>query len=99
MPNSEMMKSTQRYGWKLVCGWLPPVDVTELALMGFLGASAPYGVMPTVGTTATALVRGDVLAALLFVASMGWECAGIWLTVRVMSSAPPVSARMKLFPW
>ena len=33
------------------------------------------------------------------VASSGWPWAGIWLTVRVISSAPPVSARMKPLPW
>ena len=38
MPNSEMMKSTHRYGWKFVCGWLPPVGVMAL------GASAAVAV-------------------------------------------------------
>lgn len=30
IPNSEMMKSTHKYGWKLLCGWLPPVDAAAL---------------------------------------------------------------------
>ena len=34
MPNSEMMKSTHRYGWKLVCGWLPPAGPIALAFSG-----------------------------------------------------------------
>ena len=38
MPNSEMMKSMHRYGWKFVCGWLPPVGVIAL------GASAAVAV-------------------------------------------------------
>ena len=29
MPNSEMMKFTQRYGWKFVCGWLPPTGGSQ----------------------------------------------------------------------
>jgi hypothetical protein len=37
IPNSEMMKSTHRYGWKFVCGWLPPVAATEFGLIGELG--------------------------------------------------------------
>src|SRR5215208_357106 len=28
MPNSEIMKSTQRYGWKLACGCVPPLGAT-----------------------------------------------------------------------
>ena len=33
MPKSEMMKLTHRYGWKLVCGWLPPVGEINCGLM------------------------------------------------------------------
>ena len=38
MPNSEMMKLMQRYGWKFVCGWLPPMGVIAA------GASAAVAV-------------------------------------------------------
>ena len=40
MPKSEMMKSTQRYGCKLSCGWLPPTEVTDAALSGVDGLKA-----------------------------------------------------------
>ena len=33
IPNREMMKSTHRYGWKLVCGWLPPTELIDWAAM------------------------------------------------------------------
>ena len=41
IPKSEMMKSTHKYGWKLVCGWLPPVADMEFGAMGVteLGAT------------------------------------------------------------
>jgi len=29
IPHSEMMKSTQRYGSKMWCGWLRPTELTE----------------------------------------------------------------------
>jgi hypothetical protein len=37
IPNSEMMKLTHRYGWKLVWGWLPP---TGSIAAGFIGTNA-----------------------------------------------------------
>jgi hypothetical protein len=30
IPKREMMKSTHKYGWKLVCGWLPPTDEMDV---------------------------------------------------------------------
>ena len=33
IPNNEMMKLTHKYGWKFVCGWLPPTDVTACGFM------------------------------------------------------------------
>ena len=54
-------------------------------------------IVPSVwATSAPAGLAADPAAA---EARNGWLCAGIWLTVRVISSAPPVSARMKPFPW
>ena len=38
------MKSTHRYGWKLVCGWLPPTDDTDEGLSVVDGLSVPYAV-------------------------------------------------------
>ena len=35
------MKSTQRYGWKFVCGWLPPTGPIVLGLSVAGGRSVP----------------------------------------------------------
>ncbi len=41
IPKREMMKSMQRYGWKLLCGWLPPAGVTDWPFSVVVGASVP----------------------------------------------------------
>ena len=30
------------YGWKFVCGWLPPVEVTAVPAMSDVGSSLMY---------------------------------------------------------
>ena len=44
------------------------------------------------------LLDGEDWLATDVVAISGWVCAAIWLTVSVICSAPPVSARMKPLP-
>ncbi len=43
MPNNEMMKFRQRKGWRLSCGWLPPVGTIALAFIGTVGGATVYG--------------------------------------------------------
>ena len=42
MPNSEMMKSTQRQGWKFVCGCEPPTGPTDCAAIAVAGLADWY---------------------------------------------------------
>jgi hypothetical protein len=35
-----MMKLTHKYGWKLLCGWLPPVEPIAFGLNGEFGGMA-----------------------------------------------------------
>lgn len=42
MPYKLMMRLTHRYGWKLSCGWLPPTELTEFALIAAVGAVSQY---------------------------------------------------------
>src|SRR5436190_22922390 len=97
MPNSEMMKSTHRYGWKLVCGWLPPVEPMEVAAICWLGFSFIY--RKPVVVLAKTLFCGAVDVPVADDPRNGWPCAGICETVSVTCSTPPVSARINPLPW
>ena len=88
MPNSEMMKSTHRYGWKLVCGWLPPADPTLFGASVTSGLSVPYGVMVAACVCASTWPAGLVLDAGLDEASKACGCPGICCVVSVTSSTP-----------
>src|SRR6185503_8217113 len=97
MPNSEMMKSRQRYGWKLSCGWLPPVGLIADGLRFASVTSAVKSV--TDGEDAGTKFAGEFCVPGVVEATSVWVCDGIWFTVSVIDSAPPVSARMKPLPW
>ena len=60
---------------KLVCGWLPPVEVTIAVLKLFELSESIYRSAPL--RTAYKLLEAGVLAAEFALASIGWECAGI----------------------
>src|SRR4051812_39541243 len=91
IPKSEMMKLTHRYGWKLVCGWLPPVAPLAVAAICLFGLSSIY--KNPVVVFANTLFCGSLDVPGADDARNGWLCAAIWLTVSVISSAPPVSAK------
>src|SRR3954451_3825523 len=83
MPKSEMMKSTQRYGWKLVCGWLPPNGPIELGAIPSAGVSATYAWM--IVELDRKLFAGLACVPLTDDPIKVWLCCGIWLTVSVTS--------------
>src|SRR5690348_16513385 len=96
MPNSEMMKSTQRYGWKFSCGWLPPVDEIACTAIDADGGAFRYG--KNVDACATTLLAGFASVAALVEPRNAWLCAGICSVVNVTVSTPLVSANVMPFP-
>ena len=96
MPNSEMMKLTHRYGWKFVVR-LAAADRRERSRRERRGRPCPRsrGRRRRAGA---GTVAGAVVVARCGAGQQGMVCAGIWLTVSVTSSAPPVSARMNPLP-
>ena len=70
------MKLMQRYGWKLVCGWLPPTGVMANALMFTLGASE-MNILTEDVDAPTRLFCGFVAVPLALVARNGWVWADI----------------------
>jgi hypothetical protein len=63
MPKREMMKSTQRYGWKFVCGWLPPAGKIVLGFRVVGGRSVPYGQIVDPVLWAKVLFAGSFVVA------------------------------------
>src|SRR5204863_288594 len=74
-PNNEMMKFIQRYGWKLLCGWLPPAGEIDCGAIATDGATLRYG--KNVDACATTLLPGFASLAVLVEPRNAWLCVGI----------------------
>src|SRR5262245_35256754 len=81
IPNSEMMKLMQRYGWKLSCGWLPPVLPANCGDMATEGAALVNAL--TCPDLAMTLALGVGELAISPEPRRAWVCAGIWFVVSV----------------
>ena len=83
-----------RYGWKLVCGWLPPTGQDRRR------GRAQRRWCPRCrgrrrSTGPSTLPVADVLLPMSVDASRAWVWAGICWMVSVTDSTPPVSARIE----
>jgi hypothetical protein len=82
-----MTKFSVRYGWRLLCGWLPPAGTT---LPGFIAvfADGAYGDRSWAAKVAPA---GEPLEAGFASPVTPWVCAGISEIISVWFSSPALS--------